>query len=129
MNTLLKYGLLGNAFFSGLTGMALIIAPAHIATLMGIPNPTLLMVIGIGLLPFAGHLIMALRRKPIRLGEVYYLSALDGLWVLGAITILLFDLVPFTTFGLIAFSLVALAVADFMVMQIMGVRKLVATQS
>ena len=129
MNTLLKYGLLGNAIFSALTGLALIIVPLQIATLMGIPNPTLLRIIGIGLLPFAIQLIIALRRNPIRTGEIYYLSAMDGLWVLGSITILLFNLVAFTTFGLITFSLVALTVADFMIMQIMGVRKLIATQS
>jgi hypothetical protein len=128
MNTLLKYGLLGNAIFSCLTGIALIIAPVQIAIYMGIPDPTLLMGVGIGLLPFAGHLIIALRRKPIRTGEVYYLSAMDGLWVLGSAAILLFDLVPFTTIGLIAFSLVALTVADFMFMQIIGIRKWVNAQ-
>ena len=124
MNTFLKYGLLGNAIFSCLTGIALIIAPVQIATYMGIPDPTLLMGIGIGLLPFAGHLIIALRRKPIRTGEVYYLSVMDGLWVFGSAAIILFDLVPFTTFGLIIFSVVALTVADFMLMQIVGLRKL-----
>jgi len=129
MNTLLKYGLLGNAIFSCLTGLALLIAPSQIATFMGIPNPTLLMGIGIGLLPFAGQLILAFRRKPIRVGEIYYLSVLDGLWVLGSLIILLFDLVPFTTAGLIAFSLVALTVADFMFMQIIGVRKLIHASS
>lgn len=127
MNTLLKYGLLGNAIFSCLTGIALIIAPSQIATYMGIPDPTLLMGIGIGLLPFAGHLIIALRRTPIRKGEVYYLSVMDGLWVLGSAAIILLDLVPFTTIGLVAFSLVALTVADFMLMQIIGVRKLINT--
>lgn len=128
MNTLLKYGLLGNAIFSGITGLALILASSQIATFMGIPNATLLMGIGIGLLPFSGQLVIALRRKPIRIGEVYYLSAMDGLWVLGSLIIFLFDLVPFTTAGLIVFALVALAVADFMLMQIIGALKLAPAQ-
>ena len=123
-NRTLKIGLIGNAIFSFITGLALIIAHDAIALYMGIADARILIGVGIALLPFALQLLMASRRAPMRLGEVYYLSALDGLWVLGSVVILLSELVPFTTAGSWLFALVAVVVADFMLMQMVGARKL-----
>ena len=121
-----EYGLLGNAVFSLLTGVILVAASGSVATFLGIPDSRVLVGIGIGLLPFAGHLLLALRRKFVRVGEIYYLSAMDGVWVLGSVVIWLFGLVPFTAAGMVVFGLVALTVGDFMVMQVVGVRWLQA---
>lgn len=120
----LKVGLLGNAIFSFLTGFALTVAHAPIAAYMGIKDGRILFVVGIMLLPFAVHLWLVSRRKTVRRGEIYYLSALDGAWVVGSAVILLGGLVPFTTAGIWLMAFVALMVADFMAMQLWGVRRL-----
>lgn len=120
----LKIGLLGNAIFSFLTGLALVIAHAPIAVYMGIDDGRILLVVGVLLLPFAVHLYLVGRRKVVRRGEIYYLSALDGAWVVASAVILLGGLVPFTPAGVWVFALVALMVADFMAMQLWGVRRL-----
>ncbi len=120
----LKIGLVGNAIFSFLTGLALIIAHVPIAAYMGIADSRILFGIGMILWPFAVHLGLASRRKTVRRSEIYYLSALDGAWVVGSAAILLGGLVPFTTAGVWIFAWVALMVADFMAMQLWGVRRL-----
>ncbi len=120
----LRIGLLGNAIFSFLTGLGLIIAHVPIAAYMGIGDSRILLVVGVLLLPFAVHLYLVGRRETVRRGEIYYLSALDGMWVVGSAVILLGGLVPFTTAGFWLFALVALMVADFMAMQLWGVRRL-----
>jgi hypothetical protein len=121
-NKVLKVGLLGNAIFSFLTGLALVIAHAPLAAYMGIEDTRILLVVGVMLLPFAVLLWLVSRREVVRRSEIYYLSALDGAWVVGSAAILLGGFVPFTTAGVWIFALVALMVADFMALQLWGVQ-------
>lgn len=124
INPMLKAGLLGNAIFSLICGLVLIVTAADLAEYLGGPDPNILKVIGIGLLPFAVHLLIALRRENPRIGEIYYLSAMDGLWVLASGVVLATGLVPFTAAGVWMVGLVALVVADFMAMQLIGARRM-----
>jgi hypothetical protein len=84
VNRTLKIGLLGNAILSFLTGLALIIAHAPLAAYTGVPDARILVVVGVALLLFAIQLVLVSRRDPVRLGEIYYLSAMDGVWVLSS---------------------------------------------
>ena len=124
INSTLKIGLLGNVLFSLICALVLIVFSGPLATYLGIPDAGTLTFIGVGLLPFAAHLLVALRRKNPRVGEIYYLSAMDGMWVAASAVVLVFGLVPLTVAGLWVVGLVALAVADFMVVQLIGVRKI-----
>ena len=123
-NSPLKMGLIGNALFSLLTGISLLIGAEPIAKWIGVPDPRILAAIGLILIPFAVHLWMAARRTPIQPGEIYYLSTLDAFWVIGSGMLLLSGWVPFTMAGAWTVAVVALAVADFMMLQLIGVLRL-----
>ncbi len=126
-NRTLKLGLIGNALFSFFTGISLLIAAEPIAKWIGVPDYRILAAIGLILIPFAVHLWLASHRKPIQPGEIYYLSAMDAFWVLGSGILLLTGWVPFTMAGVWTLAVVALAVADFMMLQLIGVLRLKQT--
>lgn len=117
---ILKAGLLGNAAFSFLSGLALLLGATPLARWLGLPDPRALQLVGGLLLPFAAHLLLAVRRPAPRLGELYYFSLMDGLWVVGSAALLLSGAVSFTLAGKWTVALVALAVADFLVLQLVG---------
>ncbi len=127
--TMLKVGMWGNAAFSAATGLTLVSASGPVAAFMGIGKSSALLGVGVALLLFAAHLAVAARRKPIRAGEVYLLSGMDGLWVLGTIVILASGAAPFSHAGTLTFALVGLLVAQFMVLQILGVRRMLRSAS
>lgn len=128
-NTTLKIGLIGNAVFSACTGASLILFGKTIADLIGVGGLVDLKILGFLLLFFAGHLTYAVRRKWIRVGEVYYLSALDGMWVLGSVVLLALGIAPFTPVGVVIVSAVAAMVGLFMTLQFLGARKLTTSPS
>lgn len=119
-NSILKLGLIGNAIFSSLSGVILLAAARPLSVILGLSSPRALIAIGCLLLPFAVHLLVAARRKRARLGEIYYFCTMDLLWVLGSAILVLSGALPFTKAGLWIVGIVALAVADFLVIQFIG---------
>ena len=115
---ILLFALYGNATFSLMTGLTLIGFSEHVAIwLGGVPQP-LLIAIGIALLPFAGHLVLAARRKPVRPAEILYLTTLDFLWVLGSGIVLILG--SFSMQGKVIIGTVALLVAIWGTLQAIG---------
>ena len=120
---LLKIALNGNAIFSAVVGLTCIVASRTLATAFEIDEPGVLIAVGVSLLPFAIVLRMVARKNyPTRL-EVYALSALDLGWILGAIGILGFELYPLSKFGAWCLVAVTIFVFDFLVLQLLGLRK------
>ena len=116
----LKMGLLGNAMFSGSAALGMFLAAKPIASALGLPDFRLIVATGILLIPFALHLISASRRSAVSRGEILYLSAMDGLRVLGSGALLATDVLPISTAGIWLVAGVAVIVADLMALQIIG---------
>lgn len=90
---LLRISLLGNANFSLLCGLILMIAPQGVGAWLGFAQPGQLagvsMALGIGLLAFGGALIVLATRSRPPLSWVRAVIAADGFWVLGSAALVL----------------------------------------
>ncbi len=87
-----------NAFFSGLSGLALTVAASPIAAYMGIPSPLTLAVTGIWLMGFAIFLYR-LASRPVSRSELITIAVMDMVWVAGSALLLVSGWIPFTTAG------------------------------
>jgi ribosome-associated toxin RatA of RatAB toxin-antitoxin module len=121
-NNLLKVALLANAFFSGLSGLVFVIAAAPLSDFMDL-RVEYLVIVGLGLLPYALMLTVAARQTPISLAQVEVFIVMDVLWVLGSIFILAVDLFNLSTGG----QWLVLGLADVVlvmaVLQYLGLRR------
>ena len=117
---LLRYALVGNATFSTITGLFIIIAHEWIAHLLGLPGGALCL--GIGLLVFSTTLLINARRPELRLAEAWAVVLMDLAWVAGSYVILL--VAPFTVEGKWMIAIVADLVLVFAVLQWMGIHRI-----
>jgi hypothetical protein len=86
---LLRRALLGNAAFSGACAVPLLFTPDAVASWLGLPESLLLPGLGLGLLAFAGALVvLAIRPRPTR-SWVLAVIAADAAWVVGTVILLL----------------------------------------
>ena len=122
---LLSKALLGNALFSGTSGLALALASGAIASFLGLETPAILTGIGIVLILYAPFLYwLAGRDKPDR-RLVWLVIELDILWVIGSLVLVFTGLVPALTVpGKWAIAIVADVVAVFAIVQYLGLRKM-----
>lgn len=119
---LLRYALVGNASFSAITGLLIIIAHDWIAQLLGIPGNASLVALGIGLLVFAGALLLNARRPELKLAEARAVVAMDLAWVVGSYVILF--VAPFSGPGKWVVAMVADVVLVFAVLQWVGISRI-----
>ncbi|MEQ9186328.1 MAG: hypothetical protein RLP15_01235 [Cryomorphaceae bacterium] len=95
----LKLALATNALFSGICAcIALVLAP-EISTWMGIHNAWIIRIIGGGLMLFCLSLITVIGKAEPPIYLVLSIIALDLLWVLGSIVILMFPPTAFNESG------------------------------
>lgn len=112
--------LAANAAFSAATGLAMLVAADPFARWLGIPF-WLTVAVGAGLLPFAivvGR--VALRPRPRAVKSVI---VADAAWVVGAAAIIIGFPQSMSSAGLWALGLVTIAVADFALLQLIGLRR------
>ncbi|MEZ4674323.1 MAG: hypothetical protein R2932_08785 [Caldilineaceae bacterium] len=84
-----------------------------------------LLIVGIGLLPFAFFVAQVARQKPLNRTLVWIVIEMDLLWVIASATILLFGWPATTTVGgMWAIAIVAEIVATFAILQYVGIRRL-----
>ena len=119
----LRRALRGNAVFSTLSAGVLVAGSSVLGPWLGIPTLALV-VVGLGLLPFALFLERNVRRSEVDPGEARLAVAGDVAWVVGSVALLLFDPIGLTTAGQVAVIAVALVVADFAVLQAIGLGRL-----
>jgi hypothetical protein len=122
--TLLRRALLGNAVFSGVSGLAMILAAGPLASLMGLPSPLILIVAGLGVLGYAAIVFRISTRPSISRGEAIFTVIADTTWVAGSLVLLLTGWVPFTLAGKWLVAIAADIVAVFALMQFIGFRRL-----
>jgi hypothetical protein len=124
---LLRGSLRGNAAFSALSGLACLVAAGPLSVALGVPDPRWLAGLGVNLVAFAGLLGVLAARRPIHLPSTWIVVALDLLWVVGTVPLVLAD--GLTRTG----NLVAVAVADVVLvlalLQYLGIRRLRAPRA
>lgn len=123
MDATLRTALRANAIFSALCGAVLAAGSGVLGPWLGIP-PTALVVVGVGLLPWAFLLYRNAGRPAPSLPEARLAVAGDVIWVVGSAVLLVLDPLGFTTAGKVAIVVIALLVADFAIWQSIGLGRL-----
>lgn len=120
---LLRNTLTANAAFSGLTGLATAVLSGALADPLGIPQP-ILVVVGLGLVPYALLLRRFATDAQLRGQQAWIAIGADLAWVGASVLVLAVSPGSLTTLGHWVIGIVALGVADFAVLQWVGVRRL-----
>ena len=121
---LLRASLRGNAAFSALSGIVMIAAAAPLGALMGIAAPYLLPAAGAVLILYSGTLWWNARRPEVSRAEARIAAALDVAWVVLSAVLLLVAPSLLAPAGRWLVAAVALCVAAFAVLQVLGLRAL-----
>ena len=116
----LKLGLYGNAMFSLVSAGVLVFGATPVAARMGFQWSGILIVVGLMLIPFAVHVFIAAQRDRLNQSEIVYFCAMDALWILASIALLLTRVIPLNSFGVWAIAIIALFVAYFLLLQLFG---------
>ena len=119
--TLLRPALLADAVVSGATGLLLAAGAPLLAPWLGLPTE-LLRGAGLCLLPFVAFVALVARSAPVRPGQVRAVVALNALWVVASVALLLLGPASLTGLGVLCVSAQALVVALFAEFQWMGLR-------
>ena len=104
----LKTSLKVNAFFSGISGIILIILNQKIAKIFGTENNTIFWIIGLALVYFTITIIVEIVKQ--RSLAILWITIQDFIWVIGSIFLLVTNIFPITPTGLIIIGIVALIV-------------------
>jgi len=119
----LKNILMINAVSSGATALLLIAFSGLAAELFGTSQTFPYLGVGIFLLLFASYVYIQSRKKPLHSKNVQSIIAIDVLWVIGSLIIILPQLFGLTQFGYILIGAAALWVAAMAILQTRGLQK------
>ena len=119
----LQRSLLGNAAFSGISGLFMVFAAGPISQFLGLNNPFILTIIGIVLLVYVPFLVWLANQSPVPNWMAWLVIELDVLWVIGSLILIFTNLVPLTTGGKWAVAITADIVTIFAVLQYFGLRR------
>ena len=119
----LKKVMLANAIFSATFGMIMLVLNSDITELMGLKSSWLLPLIGVGLLGFAATVAYQVTRQVISAMQVKSIVIQDLVWVVASIVVLLTDIGELSYSGKVLIALIAIAVADFALLQWIGLRR------
>ena len=118
----LQRAILGNAAFSGLSGLLLVLATNPIGQFLGLGNTLILTIVGIGLLLYLPFLLWLANQSPVPPWMAWVVIELDVLWVIGSLILIFTSLVPLTTGGKWAVAITADIVTVFAILQYFGLR-------
>lgn len=132
-SSLLRTVLRANAAFSTISGLSFILLNQPIAELIGIQGETIfnllngelfLIVVGAGLLPFAGFLWWFAMQQNLTVQITWGIITADFAWVIASAVILLVGLLPLTNLGKWGVLIIADTVLIFALLQIWGLRRM-----
>ena len=116
--------LVGNAIFSTLCALILLIDTGPVALFLGWPLLWPLRMIGIGLLPFALFVFQIARQSPLSRWLAWVVVGMDLAWIVSSMAILLLDWPATTTVsGWWTVGVIAEIVATFAILQVLGLRR------
>lgn len=121
MNSLQK-ALVTNATFSTTSALIMLIFSTALTNLFGLAERLPFLVVGAGLLFFAGTILFEVKR--LRTKAVYWIIIQDILWVLGSVAVLLLQPFGISMIGNILIAIVAFIVLVFAIWQYWSVLKL-----
>ena len=121
---LLKRTLLVNGIATAMTGLLALVGAPWLPAVLGPTSPLLLAVIGIGLLGFAGVLLVQARRPRIERRVAWAIAVMDIAWVLGSFAVV--EVGVLTTLGNLIVAAVAAVVLVFAILEVRGIAALAA---
>lgn len=107
----------GNAIFSGISSIVFIIGSAPLASFMGVPDATYLVVVGLSLLIFSAGLLTIAARPSIDRRLALAIAIADTGWVAASALVLIANLLPLSEAGRWVVALLAEVVAVFAMLQ------------
>ena len=119
---LLRKALIANALFSSVSGLAILFAQGSVSRILGISKNIGFAILGLGLLVFAGTLVINARRQQVKTSDAWIAVVLDLAWVLGSYVLIF--VAPFTTEGKWVVGVVAELVLLFAILQFVGIRRI-----
>ena len=119
---LLRYALIGDALASGATGLLLAGGAGFLTGLLGLPEQ-LMRYAGLFLLPYAAVVAYVGTRATVSRRAVWAIIAVNAIWVIESIILLIAGWVAPTTLGIAFVAAQALVVAAFAEAQFIGLRK------
>jgi len=118
---LLKNALIGNAIFSILSGVAMLLANRWLVQFLGLPDRVSLAVLGVSLIVYAVVLWLTASRPKIRVVDAWIAVIMDAVWVAGSYVLIF--IVPFSVAGKWTIALIAELVLAFAILQCVGIRR------
>jgi hypothetical protein len=118
----LRKALMGNALFSTLSGLTILLAQGWVLRILGLPSSVNLLVLGAGLVVFAITLVINARKQKVKKSDAWIAVCMDFAWVLGSYVLIF--IVPFSTAGKWVVGIVAELVLLFAVLQFLGIRRI-----
>ncbi len=126
---LLRRALRANGVFSTVSGgLALAAGSYAIGPRLGVEPSWIVLLVGLGLLLFAFDLFANAARIDISLSKVKSAIAGDIAWIAGSIAVILIDPTGLTTAGVVTIAIVAAVVAEFAMLQWIGLRRVSTKQ-
>jgi hypothetical protein len=120
--SLLKKALTGNAVFSVISGVAILLANRWLVKFLGLPEKVSLAILGLSLVVYAAILWFNARRPTIKVTNAWIAVIMDAVWVMGSYVLIF--VVPFSVGGKWVVALVAELVLAFAIVQWLGIRKI-----
>ncbi len=121
-NRLLRGALLGNAVFSGMSGLVFSLASSSVAGWLAIGSPAIILAVGLMLITFSAALFYAALQTEPDSRLAISASLADMGWVLGSVLLLM--LLPMQLNAMLTIAGIAAMVALFGTLQFIGVRRL-----
>ncbi len=119
---LLKKALTGNAVFSVVSGLAILLANRWLVKFLDLPDKVSLGILGVSLIVYAAILWLNARRPTIKITDAWIAVIMDAVWVMGSYVLIF--VVPFSVGGKWVVALVAELVLAFAIVQWLGIRKI-----
>ena len=123
---LLRKALTGNAAFSVVSGVAILLANRWLVKFLGLPDNVSLALLGISLVVYALLLWLNAQKAKIKITGAWVAIVMDVVWVIGSYALIV--VVPFSVGGKWVVALVAELVLAFAVLQWMGVRRILKSR-
>lgn len=120
----LRWALLSNAAFSGLSALTLFVSTDAVSQLIGIESVIVLRLIGAALLLFALDLLHQATRRRLATWRALYASFADFTWVVGSLLLVIFAPGLLSSSGVLILLVIAAAVLAFGSWQIHSVGRL-----
>ncbi len=121
---LLRRALGGNGLFSLSSGLISLVWANPLALMLGVPSSFVLRAIGLVLMGYAGFLFWLAFRPTPQWRMALLASLLDGGWVVGSGVLLLLPGMPLTEVGRWMIGGLALLVAGWGLLQVIGLTRL-----